>query len=235
MKILKQIIDDVIANPSSQNIKSVFFKAFFYFIGTAVIAGYLEWGIVDTAWSLWLTSFCVGIMAVFADTIYMFWFLDPKNHTPEQKASPTYNPNSPGARFTVLLTFCMGMVLVLFTGGIAGFMLHNVIPMNNADPNVGTGILGATIVAFMSYWPVLLVSLIGPALFYYAYVQQKKYLEDGAMEELFLAQVKFAVKSAVLMSLAIGLAYFSNFSLTYWSLFLFYFFPWSECWRYLRS
>jgi len=232
MVIINRVLACVFAESSSSSIRLVFFQALIYFIGSTLIAWYLEWSLVDTAWSLWLTSLFVGVMAVVADTVYMFWFLEPKNHTQEQKSRPGYNPNSPGAYFSVLLSFALSMLLALLASAVAGFMLYQIVPLNETGPRLDSGLTLITVVAFKSYWTVLPISLIGPSLFYYDYVQKKKYKEDGALDELFLAQIKFAVKSFILATVAMLLVYISNFGLTYWTLFLFYFFPWTESWRW---
>jgi len=98
----------------TKKLSSAFASSVGLFIATTLLAYWLNWDIVDIAWSIWTTTLAVSVLTVFVESIFMYWLLEVDEVTPEQKANPNYKPSSTESNiFSVLFMFGIQMYLVL--------------------------------------------------------------------------------------------------------------------------
>ena len=180
------------------------------------------------------SSYAVSMLAVCVEAVFLFWFVELDDETPKRETSPDFNPPSTASNvFWGLFMFGGLMYLVIGLNIVVGLVLNDLLPLPAYDG--AKGMLAITAHAFSSYWPFLLVSLIGPCLFYYKVLKHKKYKEEETQIDLLMTPYQFVFRNQALGLLLIALTYFSNEYVVYWVLLFFYFFPWSEFWQWIKT
>jgi len=216
------------------NLAQAFIKALGFFVFTVLLGWWLKWDIIDVSWSIWVTNYAVSILAVCVESAFLFWFVELDDETPKREASPDFDPPSTASNvFFGLFLFAILMYTVVGVNFVVGVALNDILPLPAFDGAKGMFAIAAH--AFISYWPFLLVSLIGPCLFYYKVLKQKKYKEEETQVDLVMASYPFVFRSQAFGLLLIALTYFSNEYVVYWVLLFFYFFPWSELWLWIKG
>jgi len=223
----------------AKTLSKTFRNAVLYFLLSCSLAIILQWDIADIAWSVWLSSFFIMLLAVIVQNVFFYWLIEIDPPTEEQKASPHYKEVTTESNVsgTLFLTI-VGLVIVFGVHLVLVMTLNELFELFDKETAFAGGSFRFSLFvtfAFKHYWIFLCITLIPVFQDYYSIYQNKKYRDSKTQEDLILSPYFNAGKIQLLALFIMILGFLGNGFITYWALLIVYFFPWSETYQYYQS
>jgi len=220
--------------PIQSSTQKQLLSAIVYFTVTAALAKIMRWNMVDIAWSIWVSSLILSLIAVTAGNIFFFWLLEIDEHTEEQKASPNYDPlSTEGNVFSSLYMYFVQLVPLVLLNSVVALFLNDILPFPYADEDSETIVI--FFAAIKAYWLFIVISLFIPVRDYYEIIKQKMYKQEDTQTDLLLNPYYDVFKVQGLMCVLLVVSSLTSEFLVYWVLLFFYFFPWALLWDWLKA